>query len=313
MPQKLSMKALVRLYLTHRRGFGYGLRSQRFDLAAFARYADRMSPGEPLTVSLALRWAKRGVVLPVTVANRLSTVRGLARFCSAFDPRTQVPPKRLTHSPVRRRAPHIFTDAQMKVILRRTRALSPWRTSPLRSLTYHTLIALIACTGLRLGEALRLRDEDFDAIAGTLRVPAVKCSPGRLLPLHPSTVRALNRYQNKRRTQFPTVTRFFVGPVGSPIETSSADRTFRHLVRGIQCNGVRHNIRFYDLRHTLATKLIGRWSRQSIPLAHRLAMLSQYLGHKYFHHTYWYVQHQRATLQTAAVRFERYQAEKNPR
>jgi integrase len=312
MPKKLSMKALVRRYLAHRRGFGYGLKTQRFDLAAFARYADRAAPGQPLTVSLALRWAKRGAVLPVTVANRLSTVRGLARFCTAFNPRTQVPPKRLTHSPVRRRAPHIFTDAQMELIFQRTRKLSPWPTSPLRSLTYETLIGLIACTGLRLGEALRLRDEHFDSIAGTLRVPAVKCSPGRLLPLHASTVRALKQYQNKRKGQFPTAARFFVGPVGSALETSSVDRTFRELIRGMQCNGARDNIRLYDLRHTLATKLIGCWSRQSTPLAHRLVMLSEFLGHKYFHHTYWYVQHQRATLEIAAVRFKRYHAEQNP-
>ena len=306
------MKALVRRYLAHRQGFGYRLKTQRFDLAAFARYADRVSPDQPLTVSLALRWARRGTVLPVTVANRLSTIRGLARFCSAFDPRVQVPPKRLTHSPVRRRAPHIFTNAQLKLIFERTRRLSPWSTNPLRSLTYQTLIGLIACTGLRLGEALRLQDENFDPVAGTLRIPAVKCSPGRLLPLHPSTVRVLKHYHSKRKRLFPTATRFFVGPVGRPLETSSVDRTFRRLIRGIQCNGARHNIRLYDLRHTLATKLIGRWSRQPIPLAHRLVMLSEYLGHKYFHHTYWYVQHQRTTLQAAAVRFERYHAEKHP-
>ena len=312
MPTKLSMKALVRRYLVHRRGFGYGLKTQRFDLAAFARYADRVAPGQPLTVSLALRWARRGTVLPVTVANRLSTIRGLALFFSALDPRAQVPPKRLPHSPVRRRAPHIFTDAQMQLIFRRTRRLSPWRTSPLRSLTYQTLIGLIACTGLRPGEAFRLRDEHFDPVAGTLSVPAVKCSPGRLLPLHPSTVRALKHYQDKRKGQFQTAIRFFVGPVGSPLQTRSIDRTFRELIRGMQCNGARGNIRLYDLRHTLATKLVGRWSRQSSPLAHRLVMLSEYLGHKYFHHTYWYVQHQRATLQAAAFRFERYHAEQHP-
>ena len=313
MPPKDSMKVLVRRYLTHRRGFGYGLISQRFDLAAFARFADRIAPGKSLTVSLALRWARRGAVEPVTVANRLSAVRGFARFCAVLDPRTQVPPKPLTHSPVRRRAPHIFTDAQVTLILRRTQGLLPWRTSSLRPLTYRTLIGLLVCTGFRLGEALRLRDEHFDAVAGTLRVPAVKWSPGRVVPLHPSTVRALKRYQNRRKAQFPTATRFFVGPLGHPVQTCSADRTFRHLVRGIRPNGARQNIRLYDLRHTLATKLIARWSRQSVPLAHRLVMLSRYLGHKYFHHTYWYVQHQRATLQAAAVRFERYHMETNPR
>jgi len=313
MPSKLSMREMVRRYLSHRRGFGYGLRTQKFDLASFARFADRVAPRQPLTVSLALRWARRQPAAPVTMASRLSVIRGLARFCSAFDSRTQVPPKRLTHSLVRRRAPHIFTDAQVKLILRRTQALRPWRTNPIRSLTYRTLIGLLVCTGLRLGEAFRLRDEDFDGVARTLRVPAVKCGPGRTLPLHPSTVRALRHYQNHRRIQFPSAAWFFVGPLGDQLQKCSADRTFRRLARGISCNGARRNVRLYDFRHTLATKFIGRWARQSVPLAHRLVLLSQFLGHKYFHHTYWYVQHHHATLRAAAVRFERYRAKSNPR
>ena len=306
-----SRKALLRRYLVHRRSFGYSLRTEADWLAAFVRFADRTAPGKPLTIALALQWARQGSILPVTVANRLSAVRGFARFCVIFDPRTQVPPKRLTRCPVRRQASHIFSNGQVRLILRRTRALKPWRNSVLRSLTYRTLIGLLVCTGLRPGEAFRLRDEHFDPIAGTLRVPATKSSSGRILPVHTSAVRALKDYQNKRRSEFANTGRFFVGPVGDPLQTCSVDRTFRRLVRGIDSNGSRQKIRLYDFRHSFATKLIDRWSRQSVPLGHRLVLLSRYLGHKYFHHTYWYVQHQRSTLRVAAARFDRYRRELN--
>jgi integrase len=301
----LSMVKLARRYLAHRRGFGYRLRTEGHDLLAFARFLHRTAPGQPLTTKLALQWIKLKPAQPVTVAHRLSAIRGFARFCATLDPRTQIPPNHLTHYRNSRRAPHIFTDAQLQLILRRIKDLRPWRTE-LRPLTYRTLIGLLVCSGLRPSEALRLRDQDFDATTGTLRVPAVKRSPKRTLPLHPSTVRALQRYQRIRRSHYPFASHFFVGPFGRPLQICAADWTFRHLVRGIASNGARSGPRLYDLRHRFATKWIARWSRQSAPLAHRLVLLSRYLGHRYFHDTYWYVQPEASALKKAATRFEQY-------
>jgi len=62
----------------------------------------------------------------------------------------------------------------------------------------------------------------------------------------------------------------------------------------------------YDFRHSFATKLVSHWARQSLPIAHRLVLLSRYLGHQYFHDTYWYVQQEKTALNVAATRFERY-------
>ena len=300
-----SMAKLARRYLAHRRGFGYRLQGAGYDLLAFARFLDRAAPGQPLGTKLALQWLKTKKCQPVTIAVRLSTIRGFARFCATLDPRTQIPSTHLFPRRDGRRAPHIFTDAQLQLLLRRTQGLRPWRNE-LRPLVYRTLIALLACSGIRPSEAIRLRAEDFNATTGTLRVPAVKRSPERTLPLHPSTVRALQRYQSVRRSHYPLASHFFVGPFGRPLQMCAADWTFRQLVRGIPSNGSRPNPRLYDLRHRFATKWIARWSRQSVPLAHRLVLLSRYLGHRYFHDTYWYVQPESSALKKAATRFERY-------
>jgi integrase len=223
-----AMEEFVRRYLEHRRQFGYRLFSQGYGLFAFARFADRTVPGQPITVALALRWAIRQPALPITVASRLSIIRGFAGFCATFDPRTEAIPARLTNAAPRRRAPHVYTSEQFRLILRRTNSLRPWRTN-LRPITYRTLIGLLACTGLRTREALRLRDEDFDATAATLRVPPTKFTPVRILPLHPSAVRALRRYQRIRRKHFPLTSRFFVGPYGRPLTSSAAQWTFHRL------------------------------------------------------------------------------------
>jgi integrase len=297
------MVKLARRYLAHRRSFGYLLRAEGYDLIAFARFLDRTAPGRPLRTKLALEWIKQKPVQSVTRAIRLSAIRGFARFCATLDPRTQIPPNHLTPYRNSRRAPHLFTEPQLQLILRRTKDLRPWRTE-LRPLTDRTLIGLLVCSGLRPSEALRLRDGDFNAATGTLRVPAVKRSPGRTLPLHPSTARALQRYQTIRRSHYPSASHFFVGPFGRPLQICAVDWTFRRLVRGIVSNGSRPGPRLYDLRHRFATKWIARWSRQAAPLAHRLVLLSRYLGHRHFHDTYWYVQPESSALKNAAGRFE---------
>lgn len=299
------MKKLVRRYLAHRRSFGYILGAEGYDLPAFARFLDRNAPGKPLSTKLALQWVEQRSVKPVTKAHRLSAIRGFARFCASLDPRTQIPPHHLIHYRERGSTPHIFTDAQLRLILRSTKNLRPWQTD-LRPITYFTLIGLLASSGIRPSEALRLRDQDFNAAKGTLQVPAVKRSPGRILPLHTSTVRALQKYQSARRARYPSNTNFFVGPFGRPLQMSAADWTFARLVRGIPSNGSWPRPRLYDLRHRFATKWIARWSIQSVPLAHHLVLLSRYLGHRHFHDTYWYVQPEISALKKAAARFDRY-------
>ena len=300
-----SMVKLTRRYLAHRRSFGGRLQGADYDLRAFARFLDHTAPGEPLSTKLALQWLKVEPCQPATIAVRLSTIRGFARFCATLDARTQTPATHLFPRRAGRRAPHIFTDTQLRLLLRRTQRLRPWRNE-LRPLVYRTLIALLACSGMRPSEAIRLRAGDFNATTGTLRVPAVKRGLERTLPLHPSTVLALQRYQRIRRSHYPCASHFLVGPFGRPWQMCAADWTFRQLVRGIPSNGSRPGPRLYDLRHRFATQWIARWSRQSVPLAHRLVLLSRYRGHRCFHDTYWYVQPESAALKTAATRFERY-------
>lgn len=170
--------------------------------------------------------------------------------------------------------------------------------------TYETVIGLLACTGMRPAEALQLRRADFDAPNGTLRIPAVKSSPARILPLHPSTVAALRRYLDHRLQLCPTGEYFFAGAFGRRLSRTAFSQTMRILFRGLRGNGGRRQVRPYDLRHTFATKLVAQWSREEAPLDHRLLRLSSYLGHAYFSHTWWYVSGQSAALRAAARRLD---------
>ena len=98
----------------------------------------------------------------------------------------------------------------------------------------------------------------------------------------------------------------FVGPIGRPLSHTSYNLTMHRLLRGIHSNGARPMVRPYDLRHTFATKLITKWSKQAQPVGHHLLLLTHYLGHAQFTHTWWYVSGNRSALRAAAQQFEAY-------
>ena len=307
-----SLPQLVQQYLTHRRRLGFIVEKPGLLLPQFARFHERVAPGRPLTTAIALRWA----VLPGTGSRnyyvcRLGMVRAFARYCTALDPRTQVPDYRLLGRGFLRVRPHIYSSAQIRLLLRRARKLPTFR-SGLRPRTCETLIGLIACTGLRLIEVIRLRLDDVDLDRATLRIPRSKYSPQRIVPLHPTTVAALRVYRVERLRCYPFGDRFFVGRSGRCLKRSSVHGDFRGLVQGLVSNGERPRLRLYDLRHTFATRHIVRWNRQAAPLAHRLLLLSRYLGHQNFRDTWWYVSAHPAMLRVAAQRFERFRGGDRP-
>jgi len=222
-----------------------------------------------------------------TQVGLLSTLRGFARYCLALDPRTQIPPAGVLGRGYGRLRPHIYTAAQVRLILRRTRSL-PTHYGPLHPLTYETFIGLMACTGIR---SVRRADCSSPILirGGQLRIAPFKASPARTIPLHATAVRALTHYAGLRRRCFPFSDAFFVGVTGRPLGTGPTESVFDRLVAGIASSGDFPHPRMTDFRHTFASRWIAEWSVQAKPVSHYLLLLARYLGHKNFASTWWYV------------------------
>ncbi len=301
-----SLPILVQRYLAHRRQLGFSLDREYLLLPKLARFHQEVAPRQPLQTAVILQWAVQpGTGCRTYYVKRLAMARSFARYCAVFDPRVQVPDYRLLGRGYERIVPHIYSSGEIRLILRRARALPTYR-SPLRPLTCETLFGLIACTGLRVREAMRLGLADIDLDRGTLRVARSKFSPERVLPLHPSTVRALLRYRDARWQRHPFGERFFVGRSGRPLTCTRVHFDFCLLARGLVSNGARPLPRIHDLRHTFATRHIARWNREGAPVAHRLLLLSRYLGHQNLNDTWWYISADPAMLRLAAERFEHF-------
>ncbi len=299
----------VQTYLDYRRSLGFDLRQTELLLRQFAKFVDQSGWRGPLTTDFILRW----VHLPKTAsrrykASRLSAARGFARYLATRDGRTEVPEQRLMPKIIRPR-PHLFGDRELVQLLEAAGRLKPHYR--LRPLTYQTLFGLLASTGLRVGEALRLRVGQVDLQRGILRIEQTKFKKSRLVPLHPTTNRALKNYAAARGRLWghEECRSFFVGRYGTALSYWGALDAFRTILRDLgwqRGNGDWPRPRIHDLRHTFACRCLLRWSRNGENVPHRMSALSTYLGHTCVTKTYWYLTATPELLAIAASRFEQF-------
>jgi len=293
-------------YLALRRSLGNELAEARWMLPGFISYLDAEGV-TTVTVAAALSWAQAAPRSPsgeMTTCGprRMTAARGFARYLSGIDPATEVPPLGLMPHRARWRQPFIYSAADIESLLEQVRISI---VSPLRAVTYQTVIGLLAASGLRIGEAIKLDRGDVDWTEGVLLIRESKFGKSRLVPLHPSTIEALNVYAGIRdRLQpAPTDASFFTSLKGNRLLYAVVSETFRHLIdtAGIGA-GAPSAPRLHDLRHTFAVQTLIGWYQTDGDVGAKVPALSTYLGHREPSSTYWYLSAAPQLLALAAAR-----------
>ena len=277
------LRDAVDKYLEIRRALGFKLQRPAALLPDFVRYLEAQHAAF-ITVRLALDWARQpSDAHQAWWGERLSIVRGFARHLQAEDSRHQVPPVDLIPRRSRRAVPVLFSASEIAALLRAARRLK----APLRAATHETLFGLLATTGMRIGEAIRLDRDDIDWKQSLLVVRKSKFDKSREVVLHPSVMTALRRYAKMRDdcVPRPRSPAFFVSLSGTRLIYNNAHRTFRQLGR---VAGIRSG-RPHDLRHSFAVATLLRWYRKGVDVDAWMPRLSTYLGHAAPESTYWYL------------------------
>src|SRR6266568_5108638 len=139
---------------------------------------------------------RRGVpgAAPVWWKRRLTVVRGFAAHLKTLDPNCQVPPTGLLPAPPERITPYLYSPDEIAALVHAAGTLA----RPLQAATYQALISLLAVTGLRAGEAIRLTRDQVDPGAELITVVNSKFGKSRLVPVHPATAGMLRRYAARR-------------------------------------------------------------------------------------------------------------------
>ena len=299
----MSMRSHVEQYLAMRRSLGFKLRGEGRMLLEFANRLDHCGQAT-ITVVAAVAWASEPS--DTTAAHRqrrLGVVRGFARYLAAFDPACQVPPCGLLPGRAHRPTPYHYSAEEIAALVHAAGTIA----APLPAATTQTLIALIAASGLRVGEALALDRSDVDEGAALLRVTG-KNDQTRLVPLHATTVAMLDEYTARRDRLCPAPVSpgFFLTATGRRVQQRGVQQSFARLLvaTDIHTPPGRRRPRVHDLRHTFAVNVLIGWYEAGVDVSARLPVLSAFLGHSSPEATYWYLQATPHLLALAAQRLD---------
>jgi len=285
-----GLRARAEEYLAMRRALGFKLETHGSRLMSFVRFCEDRGAAA-VTTDLAVEWATttaRGSDHEAYQARRLDVVRIFARHLQPLDPATEVPPEDVLDRRQCRIPPYLYSPQEVTALMGAARTLRP----AFRAVTWRTLIGLLAVTGMRQGEACRLRRGDVGLNAETIVIEDSKFGKSRMVFLHPTTAAALRAYSRARDEAFPEAEAptFLVNSLGRPLDRHNTPKTFATLVTaaGIKAPPGQRAPRLHDLRHVFTVATLLDWYRDGGDVQARLPVLSTWLGHIDPKSTYWY-------------------------
>ena len=290
-------------YLHVRRRLGFKLKLDGYLLADFVAFL-QTAGAERITNDLAVMWARRPGASARYHVERLSMVRGFARYLAAIDPTGEIPPIDLLHARETRNAPYLYSEREIGELIAAAAALTP----ALRGATYRTVIGVMATSGLRTGETLALDRGDVDLEQGVLHIRDGKGRRHRDVPVHETTTEVLRDYARlrDRACQRPETPAFFTNTTGARITTRRFHKTFRKLIAQVdpQPGRERAHRRPHDLRHSFAVRTLVGWHHAGVDIDRAMPLLSTYLGHSNPSSSYWYLQASPELMQLVANRLD---------
>ncbi|MDK2126236.1 tyrosine-type recombinase/integrase [Parachitinimonas caeni] len=299
---------MVNTYVAVRHAAGFALTEDERYLRAFVRFAS--TQGDTFIVaSTAIAWAGQGRSEPQR-SNRLKMVIRFARFAHAADGRHEIPPQGVYCARRQRPTPYLYTEDEIRALM--TQALHLGPAGALRGKTYSTLIGLLAATGLRISEAIGLRIQDMTADG--LLIRNTKFQKNRLVPLHPTTQAALERYLLERRRIATDDDHLFLSGQLGPLSLDAVYPTFHKLLSA--CSLPRQagqpTPRLIDFRHTFASNTLLACPHDRDHVGSHMLALMTYLGHAVPSSTYWYLESSPRLMEDIADVCERLFEEHTP-
>jgi site-specific recombinase XerD len=311
---RLTAKSLTRdidQFLVFKHALGYPYLRGEATLRSFQRFATRSLERNgtlDLAAAINLWLARLPFRKPVTRGFELGPVRQLCHFRRRRDPKGYLPSVSLAPQTESHYVPHIFTIEQIRALLEaagRHQGRNFWPD------LLRLLILTTYCTGLRLGETVRLRCVDVDLRTRVLHIRASK-GRTRLVPFGADLAREFHQYlpqreEMLRRKRQDRADALFIGRYGRAITLKATSDILRRMLRQMGLKRPRGRIgpRPYDLRHAFAVHRLTAWYREGADIHARLPWLSAYMGHVSLLGTETYLHATPELLQFASDRFAR--------
>ncbi|EQD26812.1 phage integrase family protein [mine drainage metagenome] len=296
-------------FLRFKRAMGMRYWRAEFVLNSFVRFVhdqwgERSAPLDEAVTRWAARIEDRKAI---TVGNEFGVVRQLCLFRRRSDPRSFVPEHAV--APIKESVflPYIFTHNEVLALLD---AATSHEGRSIWGAMLRAVVLVLYCTGMRLGEATRLRMDDVDLRRAILTVQRSK-GRTRMLAIRADLVAELQQYLRHRTTVLADTGTtdpgtLFIRIDGSALPMRAASEALRKLLRelGLKPLHGRAGARPYELRHAFAVHRLTAWAVEGVDVHAKLPWLSAYLGHLNVLGTEVYLKATPQLLELASQRFE---------
>ncbi|EAV6570362.1 integrase [Salmonella enterica] len=273
-------------YIQLRQMGGFKYKQQEIYVRSFVRFACERGDSYIHTDTV-IEWAALGASAD-NREDRLRSIVAFARHCRVEDDSHELPPTHVFSSGRKKRpVAYTFSPDEIKQILAAALKLEP--CASLRPVTYYTLFGLLASTELRIGEAVRLRQDDITADG--LFIRETKFKKNRIVPIHTTTVNVLNQYLTLQKQLGVSSKQIFVGMNGQPLRQAWARHAFHQVMTTIGLDEARYGYcpRLHDLRHTWAIRALESAPTDTEQVNQHVRAVMTYLGHSSVAASYYYM------------------------
>lgn len=286
----------IKQYLTYKRSMGFKMKDVEYMLGKFNRLAiTRSEVSIGISKELFDEWSKPAPGESAT--HRYYKIGLLRQFSSylrfnGYDSYIPKLPKFIsTHTP------HIYTKVEIASLFKASDKLFQKNNNMDGQICIlPSLLRLLYGTGLRLGEALALKNKDVRLDKEYLFVKSASAKNGqdRIVPISSSLIEVCKDFMAYKQQQLIDCSAdkyFFTALNGNKCGCTTAYAHFRTALykAGIPHQGRGKGPRLHDLRHTFCVNALVKMSEAGMDLYYSLPVLSTYVGHQSIEATNKYV------------------------
>lgn len=284
----------IKDFIALKRGLGFKYDTEEMIYSIFDRFT--IHRGEKtlgVTRELADAWCKKNENESSSYRkHRMICLSQLSSYLCQIGIRSYIP-----QIPVHRASftPHIFSKNEIAALFHaadQLRAKQKYMKTIIFSIP--VLLRFLYATGVRISEALALKDGDINLVDKYFILRDSKNGKERMIPISQSLALVCRDYVTNRNKLSKCQKKnesFFISCNGLAIKRDAVYRKFRIILKsaGISYLGEHRGPRVHDLRHTFSVHSLAMMAETGMDLYCSLPILSTYLGHQSLQSTNSYV------------------------
>jgi integrase len=285
---------LIRQYIEYKRSLGFKMedtdeRLRRFDTLTIERKENKIGISKDLFDAWSRPFPEES---DCNRYGRISILRGFSAYLQLIGYNSHIPQMPRYRSTF---IPYIYTKQEMQSIFRECDKLFVRRRYMYSQVcVMPVLVRMLYATGIRIGEAVKLRHKDVDLDMGHLVLRECKNGRDRAVPISLSLKEVCKDYVLYKQNQSIGTEAediFFTAPDGRPCNAGTIYEIFRTVLfrAGISHGGRSKGPRLHDLRHTFCINALAKMSEAGQDLYYSMPVIMTCMGHQSIEATNRYV------------------------